>query len=164
MANVAAGTMDRPENEAKALCETQRKDAPRRRGGKRAEGVSASGASRNRELTLKGEEAAARFLSMRGYEILERNWTCFAGEADIIARDGDALVFVEVKIRCNPRRGFPGEAVSAEKRDRYEKMALAYAAECEEANIPVRFDVVSIVVVADDKAMIRHDINAFSVV
>ncbi len=164
MANVAAGVLGRPENEAKALCEEQRNGAPRRRGGNRVEEAPAPHASASRELFMKGEEAAARFLSMRGYEILERNWACFAGEVDIIARDGRTLVFVEVKIRRDLRQGFPSEAMSAEKRDRFEKMALAYAAEYEETDIPVRFDMVAIVVVADNKAMIRHDIDVFSIV
>ncbi len=48
-------------------------------------------------LSIRGEEAAVRFLERRGYWILDRNWSCFAGEADIVARDGDTLVFVEVK-------------------------------------------------------------------
>ncbi len=117
---------------------------------------------RNRELGRKGEEAAARFLYARGYEILERNWTCFAGEADIIARDGDILVFVEVKTRRNREKGFPSERVDARKRDKYERIALAYVADCPYVDIAVRFDVVSIVVVGANKAMIRHDIDAFS--
>lgn len=118
---------------------------------------------RNKELGRKGEEAAARFLYKRGYDILERNWSCFAGEADIIARDGATLVFVEVKTRKNCDKGFPSEHVSAAKRDRYEKIALAYVADCPDFDGPVRFDVVAIVVVGPNKAMIRHDIDAFSV-
>lgn len=121
------------------------------------------GKSRSKELGRKGEEAAARFLYKRGYEILERNWSCFAGEADIIARDGETLVFVEVKTRKNCERGFPSEHVSATKRDRYEKIALAYVADHSDVDVPIRFDVVAIVVVAANKAMIRHDIDAFSV-
>lgn len=119
---------------------------------------------KNKELGRKGEEAAARFLYKRGYEILERNWSCYAGEADIIAQDEGALVFVEVKTRRDCQKGFPAEAVSSEKRDKYEKIALAYLSDADLTDMPVRFDVVSIVVVARNRAMIRHHINAFSVV
>lgn len=117
---------------------------------------------RNRNLGRKGEEAAARYLEQRGYEVLERNWTCFAGEADIIARDEEWLVFVEVKTRRNTDKGFPSDAVDARKREKYERIALAYAAEYSGTEVPVRFDVVSIVVVGNGKAMIRHHMNAFT--
>lgn len=128
---------------------------PRRRSG-------SSKAREARELGRRGEDAAARYLFSRGYDILERNWTCFAGEADIIARDESALVFVEVKTRSGCEKGFPAEAVNAEKRERYEKIALAFLSEYDVADISVRFDVVSIVVIAPDRALIRHQIDAFS--
>lgn len=117
---------------------------------------------RNKAMGARGEEAAARFLYRRGYEVVERNWTCFAGEADIIALDGDTLVFVEVKTRKDCQHGFPSEAVTAEKRSRYERIALAYLTDHDHTEMPVRFDVISIVVISDDKAMIRHQINAFA--
>ncbi|MBR3689817.1 MAG: YraN family protein [Eggerthellaceae bacterium] len=116
----------------------------------------------NRELGLRGEEAAVRYLQRRSYDILDRNWACFAGEADIVARDGDgALVFVEVKTRTDTRKGFPAESVTARKRSRYEKIALAYLAEYDEVDIAVRFDVISIMVIASDRALIKHHIGAF---
>lgn len=64
-------------------------------------------------LGKRGELAAARFLERKGYEILETNWTCVAGEADIIALEDDSLCFVEVKTRSNAEKGFPSEAVDA---------------------------------------------------
>lgn len=116
----------------------------------------------SRELGLRGEEAAVRYLQRRGYGILDRNWKCFAGEADIVARDDDgALVFVEVKTRTDTRKGFPAESVTARKRSRYEKIALAYLAEYDEVDIAVRFDVISIMVIASDRALIKHHIGAF---
>lgn len=118
---------------------------------------------RNKELGFRGEEAAACFLVRRGYDIVARNWTCFAGEADIIARDGSWLVFIEVKTRSNYAKGMPSEAVGKEKRHRYEKIAAAFLAQYDEAvDIPLRFDVVSILAVAPDRAMIRHHIDAFA--
>lgn len=117
---------------------------------------------RNKDLGRRGEEAAARYLDSRGYEILERNWSCYAGEADIIAKDGNCIAFVEVKTRHNCNKGFPSESVGKEKRERYEKIALAYLENISQADMHVRFDVISIVVLSQDKAMIRHHINAFS--
>ena len=116
--------------------------------------------SRSRDLGRRGEEAAAKFLHRHGYDVVERNWTCGAGEADIIARDGATLVFVEVKTRRGVDHGFPGEAVDAAKRKRYERIALAYQAERRLGDVAMRFDVVSIVV-SDRRAVIRHHINAF---
>lgn len=118
---------------------------------------------KSRDLGTRGEDAAARYLYMHGYDILERNWKCKAGEADIIARDGNTLVFVEVKTRTNTEKGFPSEAVSGAKRDRYEKIALFFLKDFDEVDIPVRFDVMAIVVSGKDRAFIRHHINAFAV-
>lgn len=115
----------------------------------------------NLSLGRKGEEAAARFLRRHGYEILERNWTCSAGEVDIIARDGAAVVFVEVKTRSHCDNGFPSEAVNDKKRKRYECIAAQFLQDFEAVDVSVRFDVVAIVVISPDRAMIRHHINAF---
>lgn len=116
----------------------------------------------NKELGRRGEEAAARFLHRHGYDIIERNWTCEAGEADIIARDGDAVVFVEVKTRTSVEKGMPSEAVNAQKRRRYEKIAALFLRTYDVVDVPVRFDVVSLLVVAPDRAFVRHHINAFA--
>ncbi|NBI31783.1 YraN family protein [Enterorhabdus sp. P55] len=116
--------------------------------------------SRNRDLGRRGEEAAAKFLHRHGYDVVERNWTCAAGEADIIARVGEVLVFVEVKTRRGVSYGFPAEAVDEAKRERYRRIALSYLAERRLGEVPLRFDVVSIVV-SDRRAVVRHHINAF---
>lgn len=118
-------------------------------------------ACHNKDLGRRGEDAAARFLQRRGYEILNRNWVCPAGEADIVARDDDDLVFVEVKTRSNIEMGLPSEAVDKDKRERYEKIAALYLREFDAVDIPIRFDVISILVVAPDRALVRHHINAF---
>ena len=123
-----------------------------------------SGGSRgkhNTELGRRGENAAARFLDRRGYEILERNWECAAGEADIIARDGDVLVFVEVKTRSSTEKGLPAEAVDEAKRKRYGRIASLYVKNYEVPDVSVRFDVVSLLVIAPDRVLMHHYINAF---
>lgn len=115
----------------------------------------------NKQIGRRGEDAAARFLEMMGCEILERNWTCPAGEADIVMRDENALVFVEVKTRTSLKKGFPSEAVTAKKRARYEKIASWYLCEYNYVNIPVRFDVVALMVIGDDRAFVRYYKGAF---
>lgn len=148
-----------------AKCKKDKKD--RKRSGKGSgvdagESVSMPRGKRNKALGARGEEAAERFLRRHGYEILERNWVCFAGEADIIAVDERALVFAEVKTRRGISHGFPGEAVNQAKRERYERIALAYVQQHCVGEVTVRFDVISIVVIAPDRALVRHHLGAFS--
>lgn len=86
-----------------------------------------SGLSR-REVGLLGEEMAARRLEEIGIEVLERNWRCKEGEADIIAKDGRTVVLVEVKTRVlhGDEWLLPEVAVDAEKRRRYAGIARRY--------------------------------------
>lgn len=114
------------------------------------------------ELGIRGEQAALHYLERCGYEILERNWHCFAGEADIIARGEDTLVFVEVKTRSDVTCGLPSEAVDKKKRARYEKIALSYISTYEQQECPLRFDVISILFADTHRALLRHHINAFA--
>ncbi len=130
---------------------------------KSKKGTSRPKKTHNKELGRKGEEAAVRFLVRRGYDIVERNWTCIAGEADIIALDGDTVVFVEVKTRTSAANGLPGEAVTKEKRARYEKIACLYLEHSDITDVSVRFDVVAINIIGTDRAFIRHHIDAFGV-
>jgi putative endonuclease len=117
----------------------------------------------NKELGRRGEAAAVRFLERHDYEIIDRNWTCPAGEADIIALDDDAVVFVEVKTRSSTEMGFPSDAVDAKKREKYEKIAAMFLMNYDVIDVQVRFDIISIVVVSPDRALIRHHINAWGV-
>ena len=128
---------------------------------KKSSATTLSRGKRNKALGRRGEDAAAQYLVKRGYEILERNWTCFAGEADIIARDGDVLVFIEVKTRSDERMGFPSEAVTKEKRQRYEKIACTYVADHEFTDMLMRFDVLGMLVIDEERFIVRHHINAF---
>ncbi len=114
-----------------------------------------------KELGRRGEQAAAKFLKRRGFEVLHRNWTCFAGEVDIVALQEDTLCFVEVKTRSNIKKGFPSEAVDDRKRERYERIAACYLKEHAYEDLRVRFDVISILALSNDRAFLRHHINAF---
>lgn len=117
------------------------------------------------ELGRKGEEAACRYLQLRGYEILERNWTCRFGEADVIARDPEGvLCFIEVKTRRGVNAGLPEEAITKEKQSRYERIASCFLMDFDdwEDNDPVRFDAIGICVIAPHRALLRHHRGCFN--
>jgi putative endonuclease len=114
------------------------------------------------EIARRGEDAAAAFLERVGMQIEVRNWRSSAGEIDIVARDGDELVFVEVKTRRSERAGTAAEAVSAAKQGRIVRLARAYVAMAgEQPQTGVRFDVIAIRVIAEDRALLRHYRAAF---
>ena len=91
-----------------------------------------------------GEEATARLLEQRGWRILARNFRRRFGEIDIVARQGETLVFVEVKTRSSARFGAPAEAVDARKRRRLSKTALDYMMRTHLTGVSARFDVASV--------------------
>ncbi len=111
-------------------------------------------------LGIQGEQIAREFLQKQGYEILETNWRFGKKEIDIIARDGNTLVIVEVKTRTGDYFGLPWEAVS-DRKIRF----LVHAAEGyilkHNFNNETRFDVVSIVS-KDGKFQIEHIKDAFN--
>ncbi len=116
------------------------------------------------ELGRKGEEAACRYLEAKGYDILERNWYCHFGEADIIARDPDGtFCFIEVKTRRSIEAGIPEEAITRDKRRRYERIALCYMMVCDDwdDNDSVRFDAIGICATGDHRALLRHHKSCF---
>lgn len=97
-----------------------------------------------RKTGSRYEDMAAAFLKGRGYEILERNYHDRGGEIDLVARDGEYLVFVEVKYRKNARNGYPEEAVGPLKQKHIRHTAQYYLYHHDLKEIPCRFDVVSI--------------------
>lgn len=131
---------------------------------KEEENVKSGCKNHNKILGERGERAAELFLKKHDYVILEKNWRCKYGEADLVAMDGDCLVFVEVKTRTSREQGFPNEAVGPKKRAKYEQIALEYLAQSDLCDLPMRFDVVDIVRVDDNRAALRHHVNAFGVV
>lgn len=90
------------------------------------------------------EKKAGEYLKNCGYEILEYNYRCPFGEIDIIARDGEYLVFCEVKYRSSLKKGSPLEAVTPKKQRTISKCALYYMAGKGMPDIPCRFDVAAI--------------------
>jgi putative endonuclease len=91
-----------------------------------------------------GEDVAARHLTALGYEIVARNWRCEAGEVDIVARDGETWVFVEVRTRRGRRFGTPEESITGAKQARLIEVAGAYLAEHDLGDVDWRVDVVAI--------------------
>jgi putative endonuclease len=92
----------------------------------------------------RGEDLAAAYLEKNGYQIIERNYRFERGEIDLIARDGDELVFIEVKARRSSAFGSPLEAVTPQKEEQIKKVAEGYLYEHQIENQACRFDVVAI--------------------
>ncbi len=95
-------------------------------------------------LGKKGEELAVAHLQKMKYKILDRNYKCPLGEIDLIARDKNTLVFIEVKTRMTKDFGGPAAAVDLRKQRQLSKVALHYLNQKRMDNIPARFDVVAI--------------------
>lgn len=98
-----------------------------------------------KEVGRRYEKVAAKCLQAEGYEILERNFFCRQGEIDLIAREGEFLVFVEVKYRRDLSQGDPMEAVDERKRRRIARAASYYLWKRGlSEDTPCRFDVVAL--------------------
>src|SRR5450759_2824592 len=111
----------------------------------------------------RGEDSAAAYLERIGYRIEERNWRCPIGEIDIVAWDEDALVLAEVKTRRTEKAGSAEEAVSPAKQHRLVKLAAAWLSSTTRRPESIRFDVIAIRVIAQDRALLRHYRSAFEV-
>jgi len=116
-----------------------------------------------RTIGQRGEDAAAAYLERIGFTIVERNWRSKSGEIDIVALDGESLVLCEVKTRRTIAKGSPEEAVTPAKQKRIVRLAKQYVQHAGIEPVAVRFDVVSILVLAEDRALLRHHRAAFSV-
>ena len=118
---------------------------------------------KDNNLIDRAVSAAARYCELKGYEVLEQNWSPEGSEESVplIAYDGDVLVFIDVTVR----NGFEGFVPESETdREAMEVLAARYLAQADlDANIEVRFDIISMMVVREDRAMLKHHINAFSV-
>lgn len=91
------------------------------------------------------EEQAALFLQGKGFRILDRNWSAPTGELDIVAEKNGTVAFVEVRARSNPAYGTPAESVTAAKRRKLVRTAMAYIKARRLAPESFRFDVIGIV-------------------
>ena len=110
----------------------------------------------------RGERAAVRYLKKQGFRIIAKRYRNSFGEVDIIAQDGKATVFVEVKTRTSTNDGQPFEAVDLRKQEKITRIALAWLKKHDRLEQPARFDVVSILW-PDERGepQIQHFRNAF---
>ena len=104
----------------------------------------------NIERGIEGERHAARALKKKRYKIIERNFRTPAGEIDIVARDGQCLVFVEVRTRASVEFGLPQETVVASKQRKLCNAARWYLQKKRVEGVDCRFDVVAIVMGDED--------------
>jgi len=117
---------------------------------------------KRKRLGKRGEDAACDYLARRGFEILDRNWKCGYGEADIIALDRETLVFCEVKTRQTTADVLPEESITRKKQERYGKIASVYRSRIAVRHRSLRFDVITIQVDAKEKgARLRYLPGAF---
>lgn len=115
----------------------------------------------NTSLGPAGETAAAQYLETKQYDILCRNFRTAYGEIDIIAQDGDTLVFIEVKTRSSTQYGQPCEAVSYRKRRKLCRMATTYLTRHQCWHLPCRFDVIEVFAAPTEAPRIHHLRHAF---
>ena len=108
----------------------------------------------------RSENLAARYLRDLGYKVLVRNFESGVGEIDIICRDGETLVFVEVKSRTKDDPT-PEEQVNGQKQHQITKAAKSYLTRYGVPQPPARFDVVAVVWPEGKSPQIRHTKNAF---
>ncbi len=118
----------------------------------------------NKSVGARGEAIAEAYLRGKGFTILEKNYRGKTGEIDIVARDGDSLVFVEVKARRNLAYGAPQLAVTPFKQRQISRTALTWLAHRKKPDAIARFDVVAILLPEGEVPQIEHIRNAFDLV
>ena len=108
-----------------------------------------------------GEAAAATRLEESGLALLQRRYRRRLGEIDLIALEGELVVFVEVKARRTARYGWPAESVTPAKRRRIARVALCFLAERGWLDRPSRFDVIEVYLEGSTVKRVRHIVDAF---
>jgi putative endonuclease len=108
------------------------------------------------ELGRWGEQLAADHLAAEGFEVLDRNWRCRAGELDIVARDGETIVFCEVKTRSVARYGTPAEAITRLKARRLRRLAGCWLSAHAPRAGAVRLDVLSVLAPPGRPVVVEH--------
>ena len=106
--------------------------------------------NRRQKFGEKGEALAVRRLKKSGYKIIETNYRNRLGEIDIIAKEKNTIVFVEVKARRSVHFGSPKQAVTRQKQKKISMVALQYLKDTGQGDARARFDVVSVISNQDD--------------
>ena len=113
------------------------------------------------ELGKAGEDIATEYLKKKKYKIIDKGFRFLRGEIDIIAHDGDTLVFVEVKTRKSTRFSQPEESVTPSKRKQLRRVAQGYLLRNHIRDMECRFDVLSLTYDELDGYSINHIKDAF---
>ncbi len=116
--------------------------------------------NKKQELGRMGENLAAIYLEKQGYEILDRNWRFQHAEIDIIARNENTLIFIEVKSRSDDYFGEPEDAVSPRKMTLIADAATRYM-ELMDHEWAVRFDVISLIIKSEEVYTLDHHKDSF---
>ncbi len=130
------------------------------------ERIRAQWAGREKPTHLRygelGERTARKHLRRRGMKFLTANFRSPRGEIDLVMRDGDCLVFVEVKTRSSEEWGRPASAVDRERRRRLSRAALDYLKLLRNPQVKMRFDVVEVLLDNGAVREVRHLPNTFA--
>jgi putative endonuclease len=113
------------------------------------------------ELGKSGEDVAVEYLKKKKYKIVYKGFRFLRGEIDIIAYDGDTLVFVEVKTRKNSRFTQPEESLTPAKRKQLRKVAQGYLLREHIQDVECRFDVLSLSYDELEGYTVKHFTDAF---
>lgn len=113
-----------------------------------------------KELQERAIEAAKRFIERRGMEIVDGD----PEEIDngFVAREDDTMIFVEVSASSSVERGLPSQKAGEDARRRRERQAAAWLARFDAGDLRVRFDNIALLVLGEDKALLRHHINCLA--
>lgn len=113
-------------------------------------------------MKKRGEDAAAAYLERAGICVIERKWQCEAGVIDVVAWDGDTLIVVDVVTRRASRQGQAWEPTRARLR-RVKRLVNAYIQQADLNELtPWRYDRIDLLVISDDRALLRHHRDAIS--
>lgn len=118
--------------------------SPQERPSPRPSNTRRPGARHNQALGARGEEIAANYLAARGFDLIARNWRCKYGELDLLMRDGETIVAIEVKSRSGPGFGSALEAITMRKAARLRRLLLEWATETGNRGRALRVDAVGI--------------------
>ena len=102
-----------------------------------------------------GEDLAAQYLTVRGYEIVERKWRCSIGDIEVVAFHHGRFIFVEVKTRNGTAFGHPFEAITPVKVSRMRKLVAQWCSSNQKAGVKVRLDAIA-VLVSGGRVAIEH--------
>lgn len=109
--------------------------------------------SEKRSMKVRGQDAAAAYLERVGICVVEREYSCDEGSVDIIGFEGGTLVFVDVEVRT---KRMVSDEWSTSKKSRIRRVAKCYAQQFDLEDRELRFDAITILVICEDRALLRH--------